>query len=182
MEPNLHDGQYVLVNKTAYWFGRDPGRGDVIILDAPDDPDYDRIKRVIGLPGETVEVRPDGSVYIDGQYLEEPYLPEDAIGRTGTWTVPEGQYFVLGDNRSVSYDSRSWGALPRENVVGKAWFIIWPLSAWGGAPNYSLVPDADEPQGQTLAPGDSLSLPSLTTILASTTMLPDSSLRPVRQV
>lgn len=139
MEPNLHDGQYVLVNKTAYWFGHNPHRGDIIVLHAPEAPEFDRIKRVIGLPGETVEVRRDGSVYVDGYPLEEPYLENDTGGSAGTWQVPPDQYFVLGDNRAVSYDSRAWGAVPREYIVGRAWLIIWGIGDWGTVPNYPLA-------------------------------------------
>jgi len=138
MEPNLHNGQYVIVNKTAYWFGRNPSRGDVIIFNAPDQPNYDRVKRVIGLPGDTVEVKPDGTVYVNGQKLDEPYLPTHHSGTSGTWTVPEGEFFVMGDNRSASYDSREAGTVPRDKVIGKAWIIIWPLRDWGFAPNKSL--------------------------------------------
>jgi len=139
MEPNLHDRQYVLVNRTAFWFGRDPSRGDVIVFEAPDQPWNDRIKRVIGLPGETVTVKSDGTVYIDGQPLEEPYLTsQNPRDNYGTWEVPEDEYFVMGDNRSVSYDSRRGGPVPRGNIIGKAWLIIWPLGDWGGVPNYTL--------------------------------------------
>jgi signal peptidase I len=137
MEPNLHDGQYVIVNKTAYWFGRSSARGDVIIFNAPDQP-LDRVKRVIGLPGDTVEVKPDGTVYVNGELLDEPYLPSHHSGTSGVWTVPEGEYFVMGDNRSVSYDSREVGTVPRDMIIGKALVIIWPIRDWGFAPNESL--------------------------------------------
>ena len=132
MQPNLHEGQYVLVNKTAYWFGHNPRRGDVVIFQVPDQPD--RIKRVIGLPGETVEVKPDGTVYINGHQLEEPYLAIQHSGVGGTWAVPQGEYFVIRDNRSVSQDSREIGPIPRNKIVGKAWLIVWPLHDWGGLP------------------------------------------------
>ncbi len=146
MEPNVHDGQYVIVNKTAYWFGHDPKRGDVVIFQAPDQLQNDRVKRVIGLPGETVEVKPDGTVYItdvDGNLfkLEEPYLDPNrkSGGYSGTWTVPEDEYFVMGDNRKASYDSRAGGPVPRGNIIGKAWLIIWPPGDVGGAPNRTIV-------------------------------------------
>jgi len=145
MEPNIHNGEYVIVNKTAYWFGHNPQRGDVIIFNAPDQPQNDRVKRVIGLPGETVEVTGDGSVYINGQQLEEPYLPTHHSGTSGTWTVPEDQYFVMGDNRSASLDSRAKGPVPRNRIIGKAWLIIWPLHDWGWAPNRSIVMTAATP-------------------------------------
>ena len=151
MEPNLHSGQYVLVNKTAYWFGHDPSRGDVIVFHAPDQPRADRIKRVIGLPGETVEVRKDGTVYITrpgettSTLLDEPYVVEPG-GISGEWSVPEGHYFVMGDNRAVSHDSRTeteeGAPVPRGNIIGKAWIIIWPIGNWGFAPNRSPVLEA----------------------------------------
>jgi len=145
MEPNVHNGEYVIVNKTAYWFGHDPQRGDVVVFQAPDQPQNDRVKRVIGLPGETVEVRSDGTVYVNGQQLEEPYLPSHHSGTSGTWTVPEDEYFVMGDNRSVSYDSREGGPVPRSNIIGKAWLIIWPLHDWGWAPNRTIIMAAATP-------------------------------------
>jgi signal peptidase I len=150
MEPNVHNGEYVIVNKTAYWFGHNPQRGDVVVFQAPDQPQNDRVKRVIGLPGETVEVTGDGTVYItdiDGNRfkLEEPYLPSHHSGTSGTWTMPEDEYFVMGDNRSVSYDSREGGPVPRSNIIGKAWLIIWPLRDWGWAPNRSIVMAAATP-------------------------------------
>ena len=139
MVPNLQNGQYVIVNKIAYWFGNNPGRGDVIVFQAPDQPEYDRIKRVIGLPGETVEVKRDGTVYINGEIIEEPYLSANVGGLSGTWEVPQDEYFVMGDNRGVSYDSRNGGPIPRGNIVGKAWLIIWPIGDWGFAPNETIV-------------------------------------------
>jgi signal peptidase I len=145
MEPNIHNGEYVIVNKTAYWFGHNPQRGDVIIFNAPDQPQNDRVKRVIGLPGDTVEVKPDGTVYVNGQKLDEPYLPPHHSGTSGTWTVPEDQYFVMGDNRSASLDSRAKGPVPRNKIIGKAWLIIWPLHDWGWAPNRSIVMTAATP-------------------------------------
>lgn len=141
MVPNLQNGQYVLVNKTSYWFGHDPQRGDIIVLRAPEPGapvHLDRIKRIIGLPGDTVEVKQNGTVSINGISVNEPYITPKTGGTTGTWTVPEGEYFVLGDNRNVSYDSRGWGFLPREDIVGKAWLIVWKFSDWGRVPNYHL--------------------------------------------
>ena len=151
MEPNVHNGEYVIVNKTAYWFGHNPQRGDVVVFQAPDQPQNDRVKRVIGLPGETVEVTPDGTVYItdingNRSKLEEPYLPTHHSGASyDPKIVPEGEYFVMGDNRSVSYDSRNGGPVPRSNIIGKAWLIIWPIHDWGWAPNRSIVMAAATP-------------------------------------
>lgn len=145
MEPNLHSGEYVIVNRTAYWFADGPQRGDVIVFQAPDQPKFDRIKRVIGLPGETVEVKRDGAVYVDGLLLEEEYLSLPLSGPSGTWTVPAGCYFVMGDNRPASLDSRYAGPVPRDYIIGKAWVIVWPIADWGGAPNYSVVLQAASP-------------------------------------
>ena len=94
------------------------------------------MKRVVALPGETIEIRANGTVYVDGCQLEEQYLPAYHIGSVGSWTVPSGQYFVMGDNRSVSYDSCQAGTIPLRNVIGKAWLVVWPASDWGFAPNY----------------------------------------------
>jgi len=127
MNPGLEDGQRVLVVKASYWFG-EPQRGDVIIFHSPSDPGRTLIKRVIGLPGEWVEIK-EGTVYIDDEPLDEPYIQGDnkAYPRV---QVPEGNYFVMGDNRNNSTDSRRWGMLSREFIIGRAWLCYWPLSAW----------------------------------------------------
>jgi signal peptidase I len=148
MENNLLIGDHLLVNKfvfgpTASSVGRtllpvrDIRRGDVIVFKYPDEPDRDFIKRVIGLPGETLELRAK-KVYIDGQPLDEPYVHVlepasdsqettsfDVRERYGPVRVPEGQYFVMGDNRDNSQDSRYWGFLPRNYVKGRALMIYW---------------------------------------------------------
>jgi signal peptidase I len=158
MEPTLEIGDRVLVNKLSYRFG-DPERGDVIVFENPNPqettedegwvrsflnwvteglgisqpPDKDFIKRVIGLPGETVEQR-DGVIYIDGKKLDEPWLPPHSDRRSiGPWTVPDGHYMVMGDNRPNSNDSRfgQLGMIPSDKIVGKAFVIIWPPSRWG---------------------------------------------------
>lgn len=124
MQPTLHEGQFILVNKLAYRLG-DFERGDVIVFHYPRNPEEDYIKRVIGLPGDTVTIE-NGQVHVNGQVLDEPYIaapPQYA----NTWAVPEGQVFVLGDNRNQSSDSHSWGYVPAEYVVGKALVIYWPL-------------------------------------------------------
>lgn len=130
MEPNFHDGQRLVVSKLAYLF-HPPERGDVIIFHPPNNPGKDYIKRVIGLPGETVAIR-KGRVYIDGRRLKEPYIAE--VNRSGSWgpfIVGQDEYFVLGDNRDNSSDSRSWGMLPGKNIIGKAWLSCWPPQEWG---------------------------------------------------
>lgn len=138
MEPNFHDGQYLVVNKLAYHL-HPPERGDVIIFHPPTNPEKEYIKRLIGLPGEKVEIR-EGYVYIDGRRLEEPYISQ--VNRHGSWgpsVVGQDEYFVLGDNRNNSSDSRSWGMLPHKNIFGKAWLSYWPPQEWGLVPHYIFV-------------------------------------------
>lgn len=136
MVPNFLDREYILTNKLAYQKA-DPQRGDVVVFHAPPPYDSDFIKRVVGLPGETIMVK-EGWVYIDGQKLEEIYLPADyvtgekAFLREGVpYKIPERYYIVLGDNRSFSSDSREWGPISQRAIVGKAWIRYWPLSRIG---------------------------------------------------
>jgi signal peptidase I len=136
MEPNLHQGQYLIVNKALYKWVHPPQRGDIVVFEYPRAPDRDFIKRVIGLPGETVEIR-SGSVYIDGIPLDEPYLGQPTNGNLGPRTLADTEYFVLGDNRDNSSDSRSWGPLPQANIIGKAWVSYWPPRFWGSIPEPS---------------------------------------------
>lgn len=118
--------------KVLYRTG-DPERGDIIVFKFPEDENKDFIKRVIGLPGETLEIR-DQRVYINGAPIDEPYVLHTKFGSMpirdnfGPYTVPEDQYFVMGDNRDGSYDSRWWGPVKREKIVGKALVIYW---SWG---------------------------------------------------
>lgn len=127
MNPTLQDGEYILVNRLAYELG-EPQRGDIVVFSFPMDPQQDLIKRVIGLPGESVSVQ-NGQVLVNGLPLEEPYIAAPPI-YNGTWEVPQGQLFVLGDNRNESKDSHEWGLLPLENVVGRAVLIYWPPTQW----------------------------------------------------
>lgn len=127
MNPTLENGEYILINKLAYKIG-DPARGDIIVFEFPDDTSQDLIKRVIGLPGETVTIQ-DGQVSINGLLLEEPYIAAPPF-YSNTWVVDEGHLFVLGDNRNESKDSHEWGLLPMENVIGKAVLIYWPPPKW----------------------------------------------------
>ncbi len=122
--PNIQPGDYVLLEKTSYFF-RDPKRGEMIILHSPGGSQVDLIKRVIGIPGDSVEVR-DGKVYINDTALAEPYLNETPRYTYHKITVPENSYFVLGDNRNVALDSHSGWFLPEEDVMGRAWLIYWP--------------------------------------------------------
>ncbi|MES0360160.1 MAG: signal peptidase I [Anaerolineales bacterium] len=128
MEPTLQSGEFVIVNKLAYWFG-DPSIGDVIVFHFPRDPDQEYIKRIIGLPGDQVEIK-DGSVFVNGQVLSEDYIAASPVYQVST-EVPEDSLFVLGDNRNNSSDSHNWGPVPLDYVIGKATFIYWPPTEWG---------------------------------------------------
>ncbi|NTW04724.1 MAG: signal peptidase I [Peptococcaceae bacterium] len=126
MEPTLQINDEILVNKFGYrvW---DLERGDIVVFKYPGDPSKDYVKRLIGLPGEKFELK-NNKLYIDGQEISESYLPKDMrFNDFGPETVPEKAYLMLGDNRNNSEDSRYWGFLPQENVIGKAMFIFWPL-------------------------------------------------------
>jgi len=127
MQPNLHEGEYVIVDKVSYAF-RQPARGEIVVLKNPN-PGADLIKRVIGLPGETIEVRSD-AVYINGQPLTEPYIKPPMGNLQPLITLQAGQYFVMGDNRGNSSDSRAFGPRPLGDIVGRAWIIYWPPPDW----------------------------------------------------
>ncbi len=127
MEPTLQEGEYLIVSKVVYQV-HPPERGDIIVFRPPSGSE-DYIKRIIGLPGDRVEIR-DGTVLVNGVALEESYTLSPAP-YSGTWTLGTGQYFVLGDNRANSSDSHSWGVLPYENIIGKAWLCYWPPEKWG---------------------------------------------------
>jgi signal peptidase I len=127
MIPTLQNGEYILVNKLAYKTGQ-PNRGDIIVFRLPGDESQDLIKRVIGLPGDKVNVS-NGTVTINGEKLEEPYIAQ-APQYFGEWTVPADNLFVLGDNRNDSRDSHQWGMLPFENIIGKSVVIYWPPNDW----------------------------------------------------
>jgi signal peptidase I len=138
MVPNFHTGDYLIIDEISYRF-YEPKRGDVVVLKYPLDPSQRYIKRIIGLPGETVKVK-DGKIWIsrDGQtetLLQESYLPADLVTDGDVnLTLRENKYFVLGDNRQFSYDSRRWGELPKEYIIGKAVFRIFK--------NTSFIPQA----------------------------------------
>lgn len=136
MDPSLHDGQYLIASKVTYWL-HPPERGDVVVLDPPgQQSDVPYIKRVIGLPGDVIDVR-DRRVWINGIALNEPYINEPP-NYPGHWSLGENEYLVLGDNRNRSSDSHSWGILPRENILGKAVFSYWPPESWGIIPHYTF--------------------------------------------
>jgi len=141
MYPNFHDNEFLLTEKISYHL-REPKRGEVVIFKAPpsepcaeDECEY--IKRIIGLPGETVRVL-NGKVWVNGQVLEEKYLPPDYATNPGNYLregkpviVPQGEYLVMGDNRPHSRDGREFGPIPKENIVGRAFFRYWPLDRLG---------------------------------------------------
>jgi signal peptidase I len=170
MEPGLHNGQYLLVNKAVYFkinletlsryipfiepgdhpqrfLFRAPKRGDVIVFRFPLDPSRDFIKRVIGLPGDTVQVEgcdrlrdtcTGGGVFVDGARLDEPYVADPGRYDYARQVVPNGAYFVLGDNRNSSYDSHEWGFLAEGDIIGQAMLSYWPLGDFGGVGNRSI--------------------------------------------
>jgi signal peptidase I len=157
MEKNVLAGDRLLVNKFLYAPLEDPlarhlparrvRRGDVVVFRFPGDPSRDFIKRIVGLPGETVSIR-DRAVFVDGRRLEEPYvfhaddrvwpddpsIPEEKRRRDQLppTRIPGGSYFVMGDNRDDSSDSREWGAVPETNLVGRALFVYWSLAPHEG--------------------------------------------------
>jgi signal peptidase I len=137
MEPNLTGGEYLIVNKALYEL-RPAERGDIIVFRAPQSPDKNFVKRIIGLPGETVELKA-GQVYVNGKLLYEPYIDARFGYSWGPAEVGPDQLFVLGDNRNNSSDSHSWGMLPEVNVIGKAWICYWPPKSWGFLPHYALA-------------------------------------------
>lgn len=136
MEPNFTEGDRVVVNKAVYWFG-EPRRGDVIVFEEPNGSDDDFIKRVIGIPDDTVEIR-DRAVYVNGTRLDEPYIITPPTYTMAAITVPEDSYFVLGDNRNYSNDSHNGWFVEADKIHGKAWLITWPPDNWEIIPSYKL--------------------------------------------
>lgn len=157
MSPSLLDGQYILVNKAVYanipekglarilpffkveagrsYLFHSPRRGEIVVFKPPLSQDRDFIKRVIGVPGDKVQVT-RGKVLVNGVELQEPYIMDNTQYELSLIEVPQGQYFVLGDNRNRSSDSHLWGLVPYKNIVGKAWVSLWPPKKWGLAPNF----------------------------------------------
>lgn len=170
MQPSLESGQYILVNKLVYFHfdinapmrllpgGEDvpprvvypfhlPQRGDIIVFEFPKDPSRDYIKRVIGLPGETIEIRND-HVYVNGNMIDEPYLggkPTSCNANAcsqGPVEVPSDAVYVMGDNRSNSSDSREWETLPLDKIIGQAWVLYYPIGDdWGFIPHQAYAID-----------------------------------------
>jgi len=137
MEANLHDGEFLIVNKLVYYI-HPPQRGDVVVFHSPQNPRKDFIKRVVGLPGEEVELI-DGEVYVDGVRLYETYISNRGGRSWGPEVIGQFEYFVLGDNRDNSSDSRSWGMLDGNAIIGKAWVSYWPPRTWGLVPHYTFA-------------------------------------------
>lgn len=136
MEPNFHDGEHLFVNRLVYMF-HPPERGDVIVFIPPSSLSRDYIKRVIGLPGDRVQIV-EGQVNIDGTPLDEPYPLAPSVASYGPVTVGPNEYFVLGDNRDNSSDSRAWGLLAADKIIGKAWITYWPPNLIGLVPSYTF--------------------------------------------
>jgi signal peptidase I len=136
MEPNFTDQEYLLINKVTYRF-ENPQRGNVIVFIAPNVTSIDYIKRIIGLPGEKVSIK-NQNIYINDKLLEEKYLSPDIKtvvqndkSTTMELTLGDDEFFVLGDNRDHSSDSRVFGPLPKKNIIGKAWFSVYPWQIFG---------------------------------------------------
>lgn len=140
MEPNFHNKEFLLVDRINYKFSQ-PQRGEVIIFRFPKNTAEDYIKRIVGLPSENVRIE-NGHIFINNLLLNESYLPSDtktdaAISTSNTLdlTLQPGEYFVLGDNRNNSSDSREWGTVPAQNIIGRAWFVAYPLENFGKVKN-----------------------------------------------
>jgi len=142
MQPGLHTDERVLVNSLVYDFSA-PQRGDVVVFHPPEQPSLIYIKRVIGLPGDTITLTLN-HIYVDRVLLNEPYVPAAPTGialnpEAATVQLGPGQYFLLGDNRSDSRDSRYFGPVPRDNIIGEAQYVIWPGSNVSAIPTYRSV-------------------------------------------
>jgi signal peptidase I len=137
MEPGLHTDEFVMVDKVAYLFS-EPQRGDVIVFHYPLDTSKDFIKRVVGIPGDTIQTT-STEVIVDGQVLREPYISQPFNFESHAWTLGTDQFFVMGDNRDNSLDSRTWGPLDKSYIIGKAVAVYWPITAWEWISTYSSV-------------------------------------------
>jgi signal peptidase I len=140
MLPTLENDQYLAVDKLSYRL-HEPQRGDIIVFRDPRSSGRKLIKRLIGLPGESVEIK-EGRVYINDQLLGEPYVAGEGYYSSTSTPIPVDHYYVLGDNRNNSSDSHSWGTLSGSLIVGKAWLAYWPPEHWGMIPHeqYGTAP------------------------------------------
>lgn len=136
MEPNFHNAEYLLTDKLTYRF-KEPQRGDIVVFKPPVSENDEYIKRIIALPGETISIK-DGYYYINGKQLSEEYIPDSihTIGKAflpnnTEKIVPDGSYFVSGDNREQSSDSRYWGFITKDKITGRAFFVYWPPKSLG---------------------------------------------------
>lgn len=136
MVPNFIDGELLLTEKVSYRFSK-PKRGDVIVFRAPTPQKVDFIKRIVGLPGETIKIE-DGIVYVNGQKLEEPYETQKTDGSVSI-TVPKEEYFVLGDNRRASSDSRVFGPIEKKSIKGRSWLVYWPIVNKGESEGVRMI-------------------------------------------
>lgn len=156
MESRLHNQESLIVDKASYYV-RQPARGDVIVFEAPPQPTADYIKRIIAVPGDVISVE-NGVPTVDGVRLNETYVDPAKAGASPTdrpvhnLLVSPGYYFVMGDNRVDSYDSRSWGLVPRANIIGRAALIYWPFKA----DNIGLLPDVSSVYAKVHQPSDAI--------------------------
>ncbi len=148
MIPTFSNGDYLIVDEISYRL-REPHRGEVVVFRYPEEPSKFFIKRIVGIPEDVLELRA-GNVYIDGELYDEPYIDvstfSNAFLREGTsYTIKEGEYIVFGDNRKASSDSRTWGILPEENIIGRAWLRAMPVKSFTLLPgNYDSKKYAQE--------------------------------------
>jgi len=133
MNPTLLDGEYLIINNITYLMD-EPEQGDIVVFRHPRN-ELNLIKRVVGVPGDHIEIN-NGTVWVNGEAQEEPFIA-DSPNYSGSWDVPPGEYYVLGDNRNNSSDSHSWGFLPQDNLLGKAMLVYWPPSDWGQVSHYA---------------------------------------------
>ncbi|WP_324717052.1 signal peptidase I [Carboxydochorda subterranea] len=155
MLPSLHNGERLMVDKLTYRF-REPQRGEIVVFRYPEDPREHFIKRIIGVPGDWIETG-GGRVYVNGRALDEPYLDAPTLGRFGPVQVPPGHYFVMGDNRNNSEDSRDprVGFVPRNLIEGRALWRFWPLTQMGvlrRPATFAALPPPPQPGAAQAAP------------------------------
>lgn len=140
MMPNLQDGELILTEKVSYRFS-EPKRGDIIVFKAPGTRDVDYIKRIIGLPGDHLIIS-DGTIYVDSRTLKEKYETQSTNSSVDL-TIPSNEYFVLGDNRAASSDSRTFGPIRRSVIEGRAWIVYWPLIKLGNYKGSRIISRVD---------------------------------------